>query len=291
MPTEELKNAAIRIGAVVDAILDGAATKAPVRTAYENTPSCVEDGVPYVVIPEGHRVESLKDLLPPPLDRRASVVMQDAGSFIAYVNDFKTPTSRTFVLVEREKGASFNSILDYHTSGGGLQPFWGHHRVGFAMKTSPEWERWQKGANVVMSQVEFAEMIEERAHDFINPASGTMLDMAEKFEASRDSKYSSKVNRTSGDVTLSYEDETTTGQVKIPTTFTIFIPVFDGEEAQEVTIRLRYRVGGGGVKFHYEIENPAKLIDEAVTDVIERVAADTEIPTHRGTADLPKVND
>jgi len=252
----------------------------------------ISNGIPFVLLPEGMEVESLEHLLPPPEDRRADVEIVATDSFIRYFDDYKVEgVSRIFGLVS-ESSATFSAVLDYHQVGAKGAPGWGHHRVLYSMKLSPEWKRWIETNGEKMDQVSFAQMVEDRVPDFVKPEGGVMLTMALGFEAKPNVSYKSHIRLENGDVQLSYEDTSnaTAGNEKIPSKFTFKVPVFFGEPAVEITARLRFRINGGAIKLWYEIERPHEIIKEGFDMALARIETECKTKITLGVPTIPKVN-
>ena len=116
-------------------------------------------------------------------------------------------------------------------------------------------------------QTEFAEFIEDNRSDIIDPVSAVMLEIARDLQAHSEVNFASKVNLRNGAAVLSYDEQikasVTTGQIEVPETFKIGIPVFFGEHPVEISARLRFRITDGKLKFQYKLYRPAEIIAQA----------------------------
>ncbi len=273
--------------------------------------SLKEIGVPFTVIPEGAKIEDLASLLPPPKDRRAMVSTVTVDSFIAYINDFKTDASRIFCAETYRKpvgrteppiedGIEIRGYIDYHKPPGkkmdGGVTGWGRHRVSFTPEHSPEWKLWTGINSQKMSKDEFALFIEDNVVDIIDPPAGDMLNLAMTFEATKSVRFKDSHRLSDGQRNLEYQEEIDggagpKGEIKIPTEFTISIPIFKGEEPVSLVARFRFRLGSGSLNIWYELVQPQTAIDAAVKLMIEKVKQKTGKPVFMGEVDFPAISD
>lgn len=230
------------------------------------------EAVHYVVIPEGSKVISLKEQQYPEGMRPSRVIahpkFQDQASFTSYVNTFKD--DRTRVLANADPGAlNFLALIDYHGIGAGdvRTPEFVSHRAGLQLKHSEEWMLWNGKNDKLIPQVEFAEFLEDNRSDIIKPDSATMLEIAKDLEAHSEVNFASKIDTRNGAAVLKYDEQikanVTTGQIEVPESFTIRIPVFFGEAPIEIMARLRFRITEGKLRFQYKLNRPAEVIAKA----------------------------
>lgn len=225
-------------------------------------------------VPAGHSklvAESLEKYRDEPDRKRGNFWPQTVDSFIDYVGDQKTNTTTVWVTPnEGHIEALFN---DHGVEAS--QPGWGDHRAILDLIESPEWEFWLRHDGELLAQVEFANHIEEGLADLLDPAGADMLEIAQKIEGTNSVAFKSKIDLTSGEVRVGYDEqieasaETAAGQLAIPKTFTIGIAPFVGEDAFKLTCRLRYRVQGGNLLLGYKIDRP----DAAVREVLKGIHA------------------
>jgi uncharacterized protein YfdQ (DUF2303 family) len=216
-------------------------------------------------------------LLPTPRRTSASAAFADAESFLAYVKRHAKASStvawcnfnpQTFAL-------GFTAVIDDH---GANEAGWRAHKAAFAPDMSAEWKAW-KGANKnPFDQVPFAEWIQEHEEDIAAanglPTSLQMLAMATEFVANEEHALKSAVRLQSGGVRLTYiadPDKGTTEDMKLFEKFALGIPVFHGDAAWSLTARLKYRITGGKVKFHYELVRPDRVHEHAALELIGKV--------------------
>jgi uncharacterized protein YfdQ (DUF2303 family) len=241
----------------------------------------------YVIVPKDSDVVSLMDEQYPhglPPDRIvASSLMQDAKSFCSYVNSFKDHRTRIFADAQR---SSFLAVLDYHPADAGAPQFLSH-RCALNLKPSEEWSIWQGKHDKLIPQAEFAEFLEDNRADILKPDAATMLEIAKDLQAHSEVNFASKINSHNGATTLSYDEQikasVSTGQVTIPETFTIHIPIFFGENPIDVHARLRFRISSGKLSFQYKLHRPAEVLLRAFEEVRKGIAAAADLEILLGT--------
>lgn len=245
--------------------------------------------IPYAVIPSGSKLESLLGLLHPyglpprkPDHIKASVSLTDAKSFCQYVKLYTDARTRIFADPE---ALSFRAILDYHGSYGPLMfpdgndsetpiaplapsPEFLDHNALLTLRKSDQWNLWMGKNEKETLQSDFAEFIEDNYRDISNPLPATMLEVARDLTAHFDVNFASKVTPKNGSVQLAYQEVVTSGvgqagDMEIPESFSILIPVFFGEKPVQIEARLRFRINGGKLKFIYKLYRPMELLADA----------------------------
>lgn len=217
-------------------------------------------GIPYAVIPNDCKVMDLSnfkynDFSATPHRKKGTVSVLDAASFIEYYTLFCDVNSRVFA---DETTSKVLAVLDYHGAGDG-GPRWGQHRVNLTLRKSPEWMRWmgRNGQGNKMAQMDFAEFVEDNAPDIREPNAATMLEMARSLQAKTDVDFSSAIRTNNGQVQFKYTENVKgtygNGNVEIPESFVIGIPVYVGSARVPITARLRYRLNSGKLSIWYDL--------------------------------------
>lgn len=242
------------------------------------------DGGTVVVVPEGFRTEHLRPLDRPLTRMVQKVEMFDLGSFVAYVNAFKTPTTRIFgVPAHLGRGAAeFVAVLDYH--GAQDKPAYAENRATFTLRHSEQWLRWTRAQP--MAQVAFAEFIEENRKDIVSPDSALLLDIVSKFRASRKQDYDSVVYQANGDVTVAWSEKTENAGkpgVAVPTELGLGIPVYFKGELYSVPVLMRYRLADGKLTFSIKVDRPDYIEQAAFDDTADKIATATDLLPFIGT--------
>jgi len=276
--------AAMRVGMVVA----GNKAQTPIGDGMVLTNA---DLVPFVVVPEGSTVQSLKGQILPhfPTRRRATVELFDAQSFIDYVTLYRNPHTRVFADVATRK---VMAVLDYHEGGEHGAARWGQHRASLTLRHTPEWNTWLAQDRKRTSQTQFAEFIEDNLGDIAVPDGSTILQVSKSLEATKSVKFATGIRLDNGQTELSYNESIDGGarvnneRVTIPQTFVLGLVPFEGSDKFEVTARLRYRiVDGGKLEIGYDLMQPARVVETAFTDTLATIHTGlVNLTLLRGTA-------
>lgn len=237
---------------------------------------------PYIVVPDGYKVESLEMLLPAPARKRVSVSMTDASSFVAYTKKHGS-LDECVIYADVDTTASKCSLVAVINDHKADSPQWRDHKCIFVPKLSVEWTRWIGYNKKTMNQTNFATWLEDNLGDVASvpnmPSGADILAMALGFEANADKKFRSKINLQSGGVSFEFvADETkeTRTRMTVFERFTLGLPVFDGSsDAYPVEARLKYRENEGSVTFWYELIRPDRVFRSAVTDTLNKIKEQT----------------
>lgn len=230
-----------------------------------------------VLVPDGYTVEDLTGLaekyLPAPRRKRASVTLHDAESFCGYYKNHKSPASVVFADTQT---CEFKAILDYH--GMGEQPAgWREHQAGFVLMTTPEWNTWTGSHHKGMSQMDFAEFVENNAPDFKNPPAAAMLDIAKDLKVKNDVTFNSGVKVSNGQQQLTFTEQLKAtmggGNVEVPERFTIRVVAYVGTAPVELEALLRIRVKEGKLTIWYDLLRAHKVKEEAFSNAVKQISA------------------
>lgn len=237
-------------------------------------------GAPYAVIPSDSKLEPLEGLLPTPIRHRATVTANDVPTVIAYFNRFKSGASALFA---DQPKFTIVGILDYHAP---ETPAFREHRLSYAAPRSLEWLTWRAQSGKRMDQETFAQFIEDNVVDIREPAGADVLEVARNLQSKKKVEFSSAIRLADGQQQFSYQEaidgSTAKGQIKIPDTFKLGIPVFLGGDMYEVTARLRYRIESGKLGLWYELYRPEHIEIDAFSQVVTKVADGTATPVWAG---------
>ena len=227
-------------GAALEAVLAGARIANPLITG--------RDGAEHVFLPKDFKLAELPDASrrdPWPLAR---IEVDDRHSLIAYANRF-SDTGRSVLLADFDAGR-IEARLDWHPANdtgafGAAGP--DDHMVALVLRHSEEFARWNALANKLLPQAEFARFLEENAADILHPDATTMIEISRDFEATVGQTYKSAIRLDNGDRKINFTNETNvTNGIIIPQKFVLNIPIYNGEEPDELTALFRWRPDGGG---------------------------------------------
>jgi len=284
-PTAGNIDAAIRAGIAIG----GAEPKTPYPDAA-SIPEGVEE-VPFVIVPQGHQVQSLaaQVLREFPRRRTATVSLGDAASFIEYVTAFKLPETRIFA---DPKSDVLTAIFDYHQAGAEGQPRWGAHRATLTLAHTEAWTRWTAMDGKKVDQLEFAEFVEDNLMDIADPDGSTILQVSRSLEATKNIGFKSALRLDNGQSQLSYVEQidgsaqVDNRSVQIPEKFIVAVIPFDGGELQyRLEARLRYRIAQGGkLSIGFDLLRPDLIEDDAFKKTLATIGEKVGLPILRGTA-------
>ena len=218
---------------------------------------------------------------------RQFVRLDDAASFAAYVNAFKTGNSRLFVSVQRH---NMSALLDYHAPSDGKaagSPDYLHHVAGYEMPFSEEWTRWTRIDGQPLPQIKFAEFLEENLADIVDPAGASVLEVALNLQSKKKVQFDSGIRLQDGTTQITFREEMESGgkgALVVPTEFTIAIPVFFGGDRYKIKAFLRYRIEEGRLTFHIALHRKQFMLQDAVQEAAKAVGEATGLMPLFGSA-------
>jgi uncharacterized protein YfdQ (DUF2303 family) len=234
-----------------------------------------DGGIPYLIVRQDHKLQSLEHLLPQPARIRSSAIFPDEASFCFYVTEWKTEWARLFA--DRHAGR-VTAILDYHEDA--ATPSWCSHRATLQLRQSPEWQAWTSKENAWMEQVAFAEFLEDHLADIAEPAAADVLEAVRHLEAKKTVHFKSGVNLDNGTVQLQYDEAIEgkgRGNIVIPARFTLGIAPWESCSPYRVGVRLRYRITDDRLAFRYALDQARKVHEAAFGELLGRIEGETEI--------------
>jgi len=249
-----------------------------------------QNGVPFILAPPGYDVKSLTHMLPHPPRKKASVKLSTLDSFIDYANEQSQDSSRIFADVT-DRGATFVAVLDFHEEGKGAAN-WGEHRVTFACEPTVEWKRWLDHNKKQMSQIQFAEFMEENQLAVRTPVGADLLELIQTLEGKKNVRFDSTQRLSNGRTVLNYEEDivlsgnagTNKGKIEFPTELKLGIAPFKGSDTYAVMARVRHRIEDRAMRFSYELVDPHLVIENVCKEMIEKIEKETELTIFHGTA-------
>lgn len=227
----------------------------------------------------GTKIESLESLECRPYRARGSHSFTDMSSFIAFVNPI--PKKTLFCNTEL---SIFTAIMNAHDDNG---PGWGDWRATYGCPLSREWKIWTSKNGIRMSQEDFARFIEDNALDITRPESATMIEVSRSLEAKKTVSFAKSVRLDNGQSQLSYTEEiagtSSKGQLTIPETFQITIPVYQHDEPYNIDVRLRYRIDGSKLMMWFELVRHQVMADDALKIMAEKISNELGTTVLNGT--------
>jgi uncharacterized protein YfdQ (DUF2303 family) len=218
---------------------------------------------------EVHEITSALDRLAPhPRRKQGTIVLLDLDSFIACCKYQNSAPCRIYA---DPCASALTAVFNDHSDQAGWRDF----RAVYVVEHSRELDVWMKHDKNPMEQEEFAVFLEDNVADIVEPSGEIMLAMALTLQAKTEANFQSSRRLDNGQVQLHYTEtidaRAGAGQLEIPREFAIGIRLFKNGEGYRLRARLKYRVGGGKVKFWYELDRPENAIDDAFADYVGKV--------------------
>lgn len=199
------------------------------------------------------------------------VKVTGADSFVAAIKDRTEPGGPCRIYASVTDAQLVAVLNDDTRDAAG----WRDDRIQLDLPATPAWTHWttNQGAH---EQQKFAEIIEDGADDIVDPAAAVMLQIAQTFHATIDSKAKAGHRLSNGAQQLVWEENVEAkagpaGTIEIPTEFTLGLRPFDGATRYEVTARLRYRFQRSEFAVGYKLHRPEAVLTAAFTDVVKSV--------------------
>lgn len=237
-----------------------------------------------------HDIEALEEkLAPTPRRKRGTVHVQDAESFIEYVQKHELEATEVWADGARR---ALVGVINAHSGsedGGVDEGNAGHgdHRVSLELLHSDEWNAWLAKDKTWMDQVTFAEHLEDNAAQVVFPDAATMLEIAQTFQAHTGVAFKSATRLSSGEVQFRFEEQQNAkageaGDMEIPTEFVLALRPFVGADPVEVRARFRYRIRNGQLSLSYALLGAQQIIHEAFLEIASRVTDTINPPVFLG---------
>lgn len=209
----------------------------------------------FMALPDGYVIHSLEDFQEVPNRIVAAPKFRDTASLAAYLVRFELPES---VAMSRPSDNEIRVVIDHHESSD--QPAWAKHTATFKAAFTPEYQAWQGIDRKPMGQVAALEFLEERAVDVVEPGPADIMEMIMNFDALKRVTFKQSTRLHSGERQFVYAEENEVrGQINLPETVTLRLPVYEGMEPDVIKVRIRYRIDDGRLTFAFLIDQRPKL--------------------------------
>ena len=154
----------------------------------------------------------------------------------------------------------------------------GEHRAVLQLAVTPAWRAWLALDGKLIGQQEFAEHIEARVPDIASPPAADLAEVVSTLTGHTEVSWKSGVRLQDGTVQMQYTEEATAtagrySELSIPQTFTLVLQPFVGlSRGVPITARFRYRVRSGTVAMGYVLDQPERVLEDAVANVHRTLA-------------------
>lgn len=218
----------------------------------------------YAVIPNDAQLVSLDAYQFSERPQRIETLVEvtDDESFVGYFADFREDgVSRIFA---DRATRTLRGYIDYHSV---EDPAFLSHTVTLRCVETEEYKAWTQAAGRWTDQAAFAAFIDDNIADITAPSGGAMRDAARDLRAKRNVDFASIVSLETGAATMRYEENirgtVKGGELEVPETFTITIPVFEGGQKYDIAGRLQFMINEQKkLQFKYLLNKPARRLDE-----------------------------
>lgn len=234
-------------------------------------------------------MEEEKASKPGPINPAGTLTMLTPESFGLAIMDHRD--DRTKVFADNEK-SEIVAIFDFLEIGGRAKAEtdsrangWGQLRAVIGFTESRKLKEWKRTLEW-MSQLEFANFIEDHLEDVLTPSGQDLMTIVTDLEASSSGGFKGKVNLDNGSVRLSYQDEVET-TVEVPRNLTLGIPLFEHGDRYRLGARLRFVIQGGSVKFKLLFTNLQDAKEQEFERIVQEIEEKTSQPIYRGRLALP----
>lgn len=266
--------------------------------------------VSLLLTPGGVSIDSLKPYLDEYLEHpertKGTARLQTLDALIVHCDRFGTAErSALFASADRNTmRASLACVYDYDTAS---QPGWREHRAVYPFAFSQQWEAWAGVDGKTMELEQFAEFLEDRIEDVIDPVDAfdsvkdyakrlgydlagpsKLITLSRGLSINVESRVASHSKLSSGEGQILFSEEhsgarTSDGKtVKVPGGFAITLPVFEGGDAYQIPVRLRYTLRQGGIKWTCHLSRIPEAFRDAFEGACTKAAEETGLPLFYG---------
>lgn len=234
---------------------------------------------------------------PTPRLATAHRTVTDAASFVGYVNRHRLVGTEVFAHTSL---SSVVAVIDSH-EGTDRLPGWQKHKLTLGLEHTKAWLAWTArdlGADpsAWMGQQQFAEFIEDRALDVIDPQHARLIELATKFEATTKVEFGSAVRLDNGEVKFEYTETVgprkgAKGGIDLPKELKLGLRPYIGGPIYYVYASLRYRIRSEGLVLGIALQRPENILEAAFADIVTEIRDGIEEkdgrPGHPGIGDVP----
>lgn len=266
-------------------------------TAAQRVPIPIETmtGRTFIALPGANDTYTLTETTLPngfnvlmPAVVTAAIKLQTTQSLVEYTNRFKNQNSMLFADIDRD---TIVSIIDYHTESGAdekqIQPKLASHRATLTLPKAQEWKIWNEMSGKLVSHKDFASFLEENSIDIVEPVGGELLELCRDLQVINNVNFSSAVR--DGDYTsvafAKENDATSKGNIKLPQSILLGIPVYFGEESVHITAFLRKKIDDSGLHLGIKLSRAENVRQAEFHRIVEKVTINVDhLTTVYGTS-------
>lgn len=215
---------------------------------------------------------------------KGHIKVHDIESMDQLIKQFCSTDDGAVVIYADADSCTFTAVLNDHDS---ATPGWRDHRIIYQLQNSPAMNAWLEFNGKLVSQTAFAEHIEARLKDIIDPSNGEMLEIAQTFSATTSTDFRSSHRLQSGVIRFQYlqEQEAKAGtarELDIPNEFRIYLSPFIGSDETGIKARFRYRLTAGELSLGYILEDVEEMRRREFSDIVEDLQTRSDYLVVRG---------
>jgi len=262
-------------------------------------PHLIEPGCIYTLTgPDGrlHQVDLTADqYLEFPQRKRGTTTVRDVASFAQYHKKHADAHSEVYADLDL---ATVTAVLDAHrpAEAEGDDDFarWQQHRLIMELQLTQPWQDWTGNDRRWMTQLDFAEFLEEHARD-IDPGgkvtSADLLESAQHFQAKLKVAFTSGKRLRDGQTQFEHIEQIESagrsapdrGTIEMPSEFDLAIMPFEDCAPRPVAVRLRFRIRDDkSLVLGYFMNDPVRIAREAVSEVVGKLEAECGVTVMHG---------
>lgn len=249
---------------------DGLAAAITKIGAMQDAATAIQEinGTTHLVVPDGYKhidlTAAIEQAGAAPMRKKGAVHLGDLASFNIYVADQGSPVD-TYIYADPDS-RTLTAVLNEHVKSQRATG-WRDHRAVYKAELSREFTTWMQFNKKPMEQEDFAIFLEDNIADVVEPSGEQLLQIALTLQAKTEVNFSSHKRLDNGQIQFAYSETVDaragTGMIEIPREFTIGLRLFKNGDGYKVRARLKYRLGGGKLKFWYELDRAENAIEDA----------------------------
>lgn len=225
-------------------------------------------GTTHLVIPGDHKhidlTGAIERAAATPNRKTGTVHLSDIASFNVFVADQGEP-GKVYIYADPD-ARTLTAVLNDHVHSDD-EAGWRDYRAIFKAELSREFSTWMGLNKKPMEQEDFAIHLEDNIADIVEPSGEMLLQVALTLQAKTEVNFSSHKRLDNGQIQFAYSEtidaRATVSSIEIPREFTIGLRLFKNGDGYKVRARLKYRLGGGKLKFWYELDRAENAIEDA----------------------------
>lgn len=255
----------------LQAVLAAAALRDPIQRGA--------DGREWLIVPPGFRAEDVTDPDRVPMTApSATIIVDDRASLTSYSNRHSRKGASA-IFADYDTG-TITTRLDWHPDNStGTMNGPDRHRVTLKLRPSEEWSRWNGAAGKMHPQATFARFLEENATDILHPEPAIFIELARDMEAVADRSFTSRTRLSNGDSEFRFsEDSRVVGTVTVPESFTLRIPLYQGEAPEDLRALFRWKADKEGLVFGFVWHRAEYMRQARFQQIAAQAAEETGLP-------------